>query len=477
MATAAVEVASKTASKVVIHPPPSPFAELLRRSRFATYDPAIRQTYRTPSANAHRGDWGLKRPISLRRRNAFISINGPFEAHAQFIEWNNAQGEVRFIRQLEEMDIKPRVLYDTPWHKSVGIAKYKLLLDSEFCPEESYEQDREAEEDRKKKNMTLDLPGLGNRGPGMYSAKRGPPNMGPADSPGQVTENIDAMSTKEFARYLGKLRKLRPKFAEFLRQQEHLRGKSLYAIAQNHEGIHHRRFLQEHFKQEFSGGSRQVKIEQQPHPNAGLMYAQPTVLDTHFHTKAQPGIVLNPIPQQDNGRYNRAARATEATFVASFGGLAATLPQSEAGGKRALLDIDSETGLDLTRIDDSIANMRPRQITLVASPKVVGRRAQGLDGVRLEAQVTAQEVKFGEDNPYWPGSTEYNTCSRKSGKAAAHNSTMVPKPLVVPGWSSQASKEKDRLPVKGLMNTLKNIMSGSVGPQGQGRMDGSAKNL
>jgi hypothetical protein len=466
MATA---VAS-AASQVVIHPPASPFAELLRRSRFATYDPAIRQTYRTPSANAHRGDWGLKRPISLRRRDAFISINGPFEAHAQFIEWNNAEGEVRFIRRIEEMDIKPRVVYDTPWHQSVGNAQYKLLLDSEFCPEEGYELDRAAEEDRKKKSMTLDLAGLGNRGSGMYGEKRGPPNMGPSGSSGQVTENIEAMSTKEFSRYLRKLRKLRPEFAAYLKQHDQLHGKSLYTIAQNHEAIHHRRFLQHHFATEFSGRSSKVKIEPQPHPNAGLLYAQPTPLDTRFHTKAQPGIVLNPVPQQDNGRYNRGARTTEQTFVASFGGLTATLPQSEAGGKRPLLDVGSETGVDLARIEESIVNMRPTRISLLGPPKVVGRNAQGLDGVRLEAQVTAREVKFADDNPYWPGSTEYNACPKKLGKAVAQDYTQRPKPLLFSMSSPPLAVDKQG--AKGIIGTLTGILS-----QGQGHPDGSAKDL
>jgi hypothetical protein len=406
-------MAAALASAAPIHTPASPFSELLRRSRFAKYDPAIRQAYRTPSANAHRGDWGLKRPITLRRHNAFISINGPFESRAQFIEWNRAENEVRFIRRMKEMDIKPRLLHDTPWDKALGLAKYQLLLDSEFCPGEGYEIDEEAERDRQKKTMTIDLPGLGNRGAGRYGAGRGPPttakeSTAQESSSGQITENIEAMSTKKFQRYLRKLRKLRPAFAEYIQQQKHMHRKSLYQIAQKHEDIHHRRFLQQQTANEFSSQkTTKVKIEQQPHPNAGLMYACPSPLDTHFHTKPKPGFILNAIPRE-NWRYGRTSQ--EETFVASLGGLTATLPKSNSGGKRPLLDVDSETGIDKTRIDESIANMRPTDIVLVAPPKVVGRAPQGLNGVQLETLVTAKEVEFANDNPYQPGSVEYNAC-------------------------------------------------------------------
>ena len=286
MATAVASAATSVAASVTIHPPASPFAELLRRSRFATYDPAIRQTYRSPSAHAHRGDWGLKRPIALRRRNAFISINGPFESHSQFIEWNHAENQVRFIRRIEEMGIKPRPMYNTHWDKAVGNAKFQLLLDSEFCPGEGFELDQEAEQDRKKKNMMLDLSELGKQGPGMYGAKRGPPLMVTGEASGQVTENIEAMSTKQFSRYLSKLRKLRPAFAQHLRTHDQLRGKSLYAVAQNHEAAHHRRFLQQHLKTEFTRTTH------------------PTLKSNNSRTQPQPSPMRTPPPSKPSSTPN-----------------------------------------------------------------------------------------------------------------------------------------------------------------------------
>jgi hypothetical protein len=376
---------------------------------------------------------------------------------------------------MKEMDIKPRLPYDSPWEKAVGLANHQLLLDSEFCPGEGYEVDEEAERHRQKTTMTIDLPGLGNRGAGMYGANRAPPSTAKENPSGQVTENIEAMSTKRFQRYLRKLREMRPAFTEYIQQQKHLRRKSMYQIAQNHEDTHHRRFLQQQTANEFSSKTiTKVKIEQQPHPNAGLMYAHPTPLDTHLHNKAQPGFILNPIPRE-NWRYGRTSH--EDAFVASFGGLTATLLKSNSGGKRPLLDIDSETGIDKTRIDESIANMRPTHIDLVATPKVVGRNPQGLNGVQLESHVTAKEAEFANDNPYWPGSTDYNACppAPQSEKAGSHEHIAL-------RWSSAQAMRSLYAPVKpatpngsnqsiqiDFLSKLQNMIVGST--------DGSARDL
>lgn len=415
MATAAVSSTAQAA----LHPPASPFAELLRRSRFATYDPAIRQTYRAPSANAHRGDWGLKRPISLRRRGAFITINEEFDRHAHYVEWDNAESEVRFLRRIEEMGIKPRLKVGTPWQKNVGNARFQLLLDSDFCPGEGYELDSIAENNIEKQNVSLGLEGLGNKGPGEYGANRGPPKQH-TDFSGQVTENLDAMSAKEFSRYLRKLRKLRPAFREFVEEQTKSQDSSLYSMAQTHEQCHHRRFLQKHRSDELD--SPKITIRQQPHPIAGLTYSQPSLLDKRFYTKPQPGIILNRVPPRNPGHFSNKPKEVEA-FVVSFGGLTATLSKSDAGGKMPVLDPESEIGVDPARIDESIADMRPEIIDLLVPPTVVGRGVTGLDGVQIEAHVTANDSQFGIENPYLPGTIKYNTCPPKSRKGAAREFT------------------------------------------------------
>jgi hypothetical protein len=52
------------------------------------------------------------------------------------------------------MDIKPRAVYGTAWDKVRVNAKFQVLLDSEFCPDDL---DEAEELDKRKKNMTLDL--------------------------------------------------------------------------------------------------------------------------------------------------------------------------------------------------------------------------------------------------------------------------------------------------------------------------------
>ncbi|KAJ7286440.1 hypothetical protein C8J57DRAFT_663941 [Mycena rebaudengoi] len=69
--TSALAACSRASPDVI--PPASLFAQLLRNSRFAAYDPQIRRTYYSPKQFAQRGYWGLKRPIAQRKKNSFIT--------------------------------------------------------------------------------------------------------------------------------------------------------------------------------------------------------------------------------------------------------------------------------------------------------------------------------------------------------------------------------------------------------------------
>lgn len=408
MATAIVTAAvPKT-----IPPPSSPFAQLLRRSRFASYDPAIRQTYSASPAAAHRGNWGLKRPIALRRKNAFISLTS-FESHAHYTEWNNAENQVRFIRRIEEMGTLPRTAYGTPWRKSLGRADTQWVVDSEFCPEEDHTIKLKPE------GFTTELAGLGERGPGQYGASRLPPGA----SERHLVPNINAMSRKEFVRYLRKLRELRPAFKKHIEktadQNPQIRGQTLYALSQDPTVGHHQRFIEEQTAKEFQDADS-PKIAQQPHPTAGLMYSHPSNLETFFTTKPQPGLVL-----QRYQAYGRYERPTEESFVASYGGLNATLFRRYAGGKAPLLNLGSEQGVDPSRVEESVANLRPSPsgIILEQPPRVVGRQAQGLKAVRIKAEVIsdAYHTTFGRSNPYVPGTTAYSALDETPKKAVARD--------------------------------------------------------
>jgi hypothetical protein len=457
---------AEAATAIAIHPPASPFAELLRRSRFASFDPAIRQTYSTPPAYAHKGDWGLKRPIALRRRNAFINLTS-FESPAQFIEWNNAENQVRFIRRIEEMGTMPRTAGNTPWHKSVGKGKTQWFMDSEFCPGEG-----QLPKNEPVPPITLDLKGLGTKGPKQYSAKRGPPRQSHSEK-AHVSPNIDAMSPKEFMRYLRTLRELRPAFqahlGELAKKNPKLANKSLYELAQSTEAGYHRRFLQENMSQEFAK-PESLKFEQHPHPNAALLYHHPSALDTHLTTKPKPGLVLN----LSTANVPHTKTTSQGTYVASFGGMAAVIEHSNAGGKRPLLDPNSEEGIDRSRVEESTINMRlkPNGLILQVPPRVVGRQSQGLKAVKIHADVTtdARDVEFGRDNPHPPGSLEYNAADPPLKRSAPSDfSKPMPKRITATAWDQQ-NKLTTQASGKILLNTLKGIMG-----QGWGGASGGSE--
>lgn len=409
MAAAAATAVATKKPLVAVHSPSSPFAELLRRSRFASFDPAIRQTYSSPPANAHRGDWGLKRPIALRRKNAFISLKS-FEHHAHFTEWNHAENQVRFVRRVEEMGAKPQTVPMTPWHKGLGKARTQWLLDSDFCPEGV--QDTRKLLHKENSQKTVNLNELGKQGSGAYGAKRASPIQQEKDAIDvQLAPNINAMTRHEFVRYLRHLRSLRPAFKDWIeanRDKPRIVDKSLFSLAQNAEAGLHRRFLQEHSASQFQKVDYH-KLEHNPHPTAALTYTHPSPLETAYFAKPQPGFVLNPISSKMTG-----STARDRAYAASFGGLTATLHYKNAGSKIPLLDANSDTGIDRSRIQDSIANMRlvkNKGLLLQQPPRVVGREAQGLKGVLIDATVTTTGSPTGSglggDNPYPLGSAQY----------------------------------------------------------------------
>ena len=402
---------SSTVAAAVAKPlaPPSAFAELLRRSRFASYDPAIRQVYSSPAGHAHRGDWGLKRPISVRRRNAFISL-ASFEHHANFTEWNNAESEVRFIRRIEEMSVATRPSARSTWYKSLGKAKERWLIDSEFCPGEVDVSDK-----GKPTPVSANLVNFGNRGPGRYGPNR--PHERQLEK--NVIPNFSGMSQKQFKRYLRKLRALRPEFKEYLTSRE---NKSLYELSQNILSSPHTLFLSDRTAQDYRDHSSR-KIEDQPHLNAALMYAHPTPLDSTLTTQAQPGIILQ---NHDSRASNYSMyNALGGGFIASFGGLSTFVTKQKSGGKVAIFNFESEDGIVKSEngLKGSVGNMRMARLRLLQPPRVVGRHAQGLANVKLESRAVVQSshASFKTENMHEPGTPEYIAMKPKSVSYAPAN--------------------------------------------------------
>ncbi|KAG7092949.1 hypothetical protein E1B28_009251 [Marasmius oreades] len=506
-----------TAARAVkkVTPPSSPFAELLRRSRFATFDPSIRQSYYTPPDHASRGDWGLKRPLSLRRRNAFISIPAPFDSRAQYIEWSNAENEVRFIRRFEEMQVSPTLKMDamgsmakSNWEQTLGTKNSsKWVMDSEFAfHEEGVEVEEMAEERRLRteeaQNEKFDenLTGLGREGPGRYGSRR---RLVEESAKVNLTPNIYAMSPKEFDRYVRKLRELRPKFNEYIRQaweeekvraeereqrtQSQSTGQSstarnggllaidserspdLLSVAQTRQHRHHVRFLEQHTASTFADPNS-TAIEQRPHQVAGLLYARLSPLHSQLHAQTQPGIVLQAARKNEG---SILSRAQEDVYTASLGGMTPIIRKEHWASKRPLLDISSKQGVTRDNLTSSIANMRlkPGSVVLTKVPRTVGvpEETGGLKDASISAEAMIETGNFGIDNPYMPGSILYSGLEAPLTKQMMSsvqqerdglNVEMKKSKQFSYGQSPQTTNDPRRLAEKNkvVLNTLDNIL-------------------
>ncbi|KAJ3973333.1 hypothetical protein EV361DRAFT_843690 [Lentinula raphanica] len=461
--SAARSAASAASSAVTVPQPSSPFASLLRRSRFATFDPKIRQTYSTPPSHASRGSWGLKRPLALRRRNSFITLPAPFEDRAQFIEWNKAEDEVRFIRRFEEMQVRPVARTKTPWAKTLGSKNSNnWIIDSEFCrryegpeAEESNllaieaQKAKQARAEMQQRAVSNDLAEFGKAGPGNYGHRRALIKQTVRLSP-----NIEAMMPDQFERYVRRLRQLRPKFKEFLQQvaledtrisretQEDISKKekaaaregkqkiaavqrhynfesiqktlispteSLFEIAQAPSTEYHRRFIESHTASQFADITNPtgVMIEQRPHQVGGLLYSHPTPLHTQLFGSPQPGILL----QNAMERKTQGTQGDTTFFIGSFGGFTPVIRQEDRGDKIPLLNHHSPKGIERENIRRSVAKMRmvPGSVVLESPPLSVGRASNGLKSTRIasSAVVVGSQVMFSNSNPYKIGSMEY----------------------------------------------------------------------
>ncbi|KAF8499947.1 mitochondrial ribosomal protein subunit-domain-containing protein, partial [Gautieria morchelliformis] len=249
--------------------PPSPFAALLRRSKFASYDPYIGQVYTTHGGHAHRGNWGLKRPLPNRRRVGFITVRS-VDSPEQQTEWNSAESSARWMRRWEQLGKKLDIEEMGNWR----IRSFTWSIDSEFdrAGKVGIEPGRERVREHKILN------------------------------PNTLIPDPEAMSPKQFQKYIERLRKIRPEFKEYLagrylqqqKQQPNTKDKGsqklnsevkqsgilklsgsgeidMYASGQHAASMHVDDFLMRRADREFrSPGSK--RIERRPHNLAGLEY-------------------------------------------------------------------------------------------------------------------------------------------------------------------------------------------------------------
>ncbi|KAL0946457.1 hypothetical protein HGRIS_012679 [Hohenbuehelia grisea] len=453
-ATAATTAVAATSSLAYIphsSPAPSAFARLLHRSKFASYDPKVKQVYSSPPASAHRGDFGLKRPLALRRKNAFITVKS-VDSRFQQTEWNHGESQVRFVRRFEELHVTPRARGD--WKNRLGSTEAtQWLVDSEFSQVQWGDRQQTAaaiQSTSAPASLATTQASVWDGAPAPRSAHER--RLAAAYSePLGLTPNFDAMSSTEFNHFLDQLRKARPQFHEFLQSIPEVRGQNMHLIAQNQSANYHGQFLQKQMQKllgatetsETGGHKAQVEREgelkkleraiysdpkhpptrligQKPHRSAALDYTHISPLTTFFLAKAQPGLVLQEKfvdRRKAKGNLNRllpgqneieGSRGYELSFEASFVGMTAMLRASQASGKRPLLDLTSEQGIvPPGSAQDAYAGYFAQQSgpdpfphearmqvtrppTIERAPRVVGSDAEGLKGARLAMEVRVE---------------------------------------------------------------------------------------
>ncbi|KAF9557158.1 hypothetical protein CPC08DRAFT_710634 [Agrocybe pediades] len=412
--SAQAAVAARNAPRVI--PPPSPFGELLRRSKFAAFDPEIRQTYTAPASYIHRGNWGLKRPIANRNRDTTIVLR-KFEEHAQYIEWDRADGQAKLIKRVEEQNIAPDLVMFSPWYYGLGQAANTKQsgLDSDFCPGESSEvqrlRDERVADDKGSVPLKLQpLPSLsgsessastssvlsingtkqinfdnlGRRGPGQYGSKSAMPREDRREEESFLQPNIRAMTPLQFRRYVEKLRTLRPAFLEYTRtrlaedreknrkvmstidvndlaDEELVHVLGLEARKKNlHVGFLGR-YTEEHVYKE--------EVEEEEDPEAAAELA-----NTPQPIKKQPhklgGLMYAAPSQMETFFYSKPApgfvlqditpvagahshtSGTEKDVIAAFAGLTVHLPSRDSQGALPLYEPSTSDGLNVDRIPD-----------------------------------------------------------------------------------------------------------------------------
>ncbi|TFY76476.1 hypothetical protein EWM64_g7536 [Hericium alpestre] len=255
----------------------SPFAAMLRRSKFASYDPQIAQVYTAHGGDAHRGNWGFKRPLTLHRRDACVVVKS-VDSREQQTEFRRADYDATFVRVWEDFGVEVKARED--WDFRTGSGRIGVGLDSDFAlgTKDSKTLEKEWLEEAEEKVA---------EGNSQASGKASEEVVRKVREAASVP-NIMAMSESQFQRYLEELRAERPKFKAYLeahkeeqKKQEKVaakKGLTLEFLSERARDLHH---------------SPQSKaMEQRPHPNAGLTYAKASPLTNYFLTKPQPARII-----------------------------------------------------------------------------------------------------------------------------------------------------------------------------------------
>jgi len=384
------------------------FAALLRRSKFVTYDPCIGQIYTTHEGHAHRGDWGLKRPLAIRRRDAHLAIQTVDTLYQQ-TEWTSAHTDAVWLKKVEKLGVTPNL--------------------------------------KKFSGSSYDRPPPWLTDPDLAQSKNDLSRLQLNDKCEAPEPNVLAMSEKRFVRYLKRLRKIAPDFEGFLESRDarnkmgvsdgvkgmlgtssqenvdrktvHYKSMAQRATALSQEETHHR-FIASKYMEKYNNPDSTF-IRPLPHPTAGLTYVNSSGLQSVYTHKPVPGRRLLPAPsrkdQPDLQFYN--------TLVAGWIGsenikrktqsMQTGEPRPMREGLLTPTDFGTREGDPRTRTQEGTAWFRATNFQIVQPPSIVGRYPARLADVESGAKIELQYMEWNSDaqmeveNPHLPGSYEYCT--------------------------------------------------------------------
>ncbi|KAJ8589702.1 hypothetical protein M405DRAFT_817587 [Rhizopogon salebrosus TDB-379] len=378
----------------------SPFATLLKRSKFSSFDPTIAQVYTTHGGDAYRGNWGFKRPLPLRRRGAYITVKA-VDTLEQQTEWNSAEPQASWMKNWDELQMNPETPL-TPTTRSQRDDTGADMEDSEYAPYQSDYLNR----------LPFTVP------------------------------NIHAMSNTEFKQYLVHIRRQRGNFFAYKRKQiekaeaakkeaedakekekaeasgENVEVSKEYVEASNEtsEGTKAPRKKRKEKKKidldlsridlnDFavweSQKARQkpwsCSLESVPHSSAGLHYSHFTPLQTFLSTKERKGRIVEEV---------KGEKGRPIYLVASYAGMGTVVRQKKQGVTHAMVWGDAtKTG---------VTKFRPDSVILERAPEVVGKR-QGLKAAKISVDASACDAEsHSKSDSHRPGSLEYIAAEPKS---------------------------------------------------------------
>jgi hypothetical protein len=405
----------------------SPFATLLKRSKFSSFDPLIAQVYTTHGGDAHRGNWGFKRPLPIRRRGAYITVKA-VDSLEQQTEWNSAEPQAMWMKNWNELQLNPTLEGS---RRALREASGDMV-DSEYAP------------------MRTD--------PKFWRLSTIP--------------NIHAMSNSEFKKYVEHIRRKRSSFfkyqmlkAKALKKQKEMKERENEVVSKETKTDSSKRsftsrgsskekrappeklptdYSLDDFAMWESEGIRERprsrSLESVPHSSAGLHYSHFSALQTYLSTNDHKGRLVEEI---------KGERGKPLYYVASYAGMGTLVQQKNSGvGKVMTWGDASKTG---------VVKLRPESVSLEKAPEVVYKR-QGLKAAKLSMTAFVNDAQsHSQSNTHRPGSLEYITAEPLKSFA---NHTPYPKRSKFDNIVHKSTQPQPRAPSEATLDFLQGILRG-----------------